>query len=89
MGAAYPELVPERDAIHQWLASEEESFARTLEQGAAARRGRRRSAKRAGTSWIDADDAFRLHDTYGFPFDLTPRCARRRGWRWTRRASTS
>ena len=33
MGAVYPELVPERDAIHQWLASEEESFGRTLEQG--------------------------------------------------------
>jgi alanyl-tRNA synthetase len=28
-------------------------------------------AKRSQTSWIDADDAFRLHDTYGFPYDLT------------------
>ena len=33
MGDAYPELVAERDAIHHWLASEEESFGRTLEQG--------------------------------------------------------
>ena len=30
-----------------------------------------RSAKQQGTSWIDAEDAFRLHDTYGFPYDLT------------------
>ncbi len=33
MGDAYPELRAERDAIHQWLAAEEESFGRTLEQG--------------------------------------------------------
>ena len=28
-------------------------------------------AKEQGTSWIDAADAFKLHDTYGFPYDLT------------------
>ena len=33
MGGAYPELAEQREAIEQWLASEEESFGRTLEQG--------------------------------------------------------
>ena len=71
MGPTYPELVSERNAIHQWLSSEEESFGRTLEQGTKLLADIVARAKEQSTSWIDADDAFRLHDTYGFPYDLT------------------
>ena len=71
MGPTYPELVSERNAIHQWLSSEEESFGRTLEQGTKLLADLVARAQEQGTSWIDADDAFRLHDTYGFPYDLT------------------
>src|SRR3954454_1260559 len=37
------------------------------------------SAKEQGTSWVDAADAFRLHDTYGFPYDLTKELLAERG----------
>ena len=47
MGGAYPELHEQREAIEKWLASEEESFGRTLEQGTrAARRADRRARAR-------------------------------------------
>ena len=71
MGDVYPDLRAERDAIQQWLEAEEESFGRTLEQGTGLLAELIERAKREGTSWIDAEDAFRLHDTYGFPYDLT------------------
>ncbi len=71
MGPVYPELGSERDAIHEWLAAEEESFGRTLEQGTRLLADLVTRAKQQETSWIDAEDAFRLHDTYGFPYDLT------------------
>ena len=71
MGDVYPELAAERGAIHQWLEAEEESFGRTLEQGTRLLSELVERAKQEGTSWIDAEDAFRLHDTYGFPYDLT------------------
>ena len=71
MGDVYPELGAERESIHRWLASEEESFGRTLEQGTRLLADLVERAKADGTSWIDARDAFQLHDTYGFPYDLT------------------
>ena len=71
MGDVYPELRAERDSIHRWLSSEEESFGRTLEQGTRLLAELVDRAKAGGTSWIEARDAFQLHDTYGFPYDLT------------------
>jgi len=71
MGSAYPELPAERASIHRWLDAEEESFGRTLEQGTRLLADLVDRAKAGGTSWIDARDAFQLHDTYGFPYDLT------------------
>jgi alanyl-tRNA synthetase len=71
MGDVYPELGTERESIHRWLSSEEESFGRTLEQGTRLLADLVQRARADGTSWIDARDAFQLHDTYGFPYDLT------------------
>jgi alanyl-tRNA synthetase len=71
MGDAYPELVAERDTIKRWVDDEEESFGRTLERGTELLERLVAESKEAGTSWIDAADAFKLHDTFGFPYDLT------------------
>ena len=71
MGEAYPELVAERETIARWVGDEEESFGRTLERGTELLERLVAEAKEAETSWIDAPAAFELHDTYGFPYDLT------------------
>jgi alanyl-tRNA synthetase len=71
MDGAYPELREQRDAIHKWLASEEESFGRTLEQGTKLLDDLIARARDAGEEGLGADDVFQLHDTYGFPIDLT------------------
>jgi alanyl-tRNA synthetase len=71
MGYAYRELVDQRDTILRWANAEEESFRRTLAQGERLLGDLVRRAKEQETSWIDAEDAFRLHDTYGFPYELT------------------
>jgi alanyl-tRNA synthetase len=71
MGEAYPELGAERETIARWVGDEEESFGRTLERGTELLERLIADAKGSETSWIDAADAFKLHDTYGFPYDLT------------------
>jgi alanyl-tRNA synthetase len=71
MGEAYPELGAERETIARWVGDEEEGFGRTLERGTKLLERLVAEAKEAKTSWIDAAAAFELHDTYGFPYDLT------------------
>jgi alanyl-tRNA synthetase len=71
MGETYPELVAERENIARWVNDEEESFGRTLVRGSELLERLVVEAREADTSWIDAADAFKLHDTYGFPYDLT------------------
>src|SRR4051812_43755510 len=71
MGDAYPELASERETIMRWVNDEEVAFGRTLERGTQLLEQLIAEAKEQGTSWIDAEDAFRLHDTYGFPYDVT------------------
>jgi alanyl-tRNA synthetase len=71
MGEAYAELVAERETIARWVGDEEESFGRTLERGSELLERLIAEAKESQTSWIEAADAFKLHDTYGFPYDLT------------------
>ncbi len=71
MGETYPELIAERETIARWVGDEEESFGRTLERGSELLERLVVEAKEAETSWIEAADAFKLHDTYGFPYDLT------------------
>src|SRR5205807_9746024 len=71
MGSEYPELHEQRDVVHKWLESEEQSFGRTLEQGTKLPDDVIARASDAGEEGISAQDAFLLHDTYGFPIDLT------------------
>jgi alanyl-tRNA synthetase len=70
-GGDYPELVDQRDTIMRWAGSEEEHFGRTLEQGQRMLGELIERAREEETSWVSAEDAFRLHDTYGFPFEMT------------------
>jgi alanyl-tRNA synthetase len=79
MGEDYPELVAERETIRRWVGDEEESFGRTLERGSELLERLVGEAEAAETSWIDAADAFKLHDTYGFPYDLTKELLAERG----------
>ncbi len=79
MGEAYPELTAERETIARWVGDEEESFGRTLERGMVLLERLVAEAKEAETSWIEAADAFELHDTYGFPYDLTKELLGERG----------
>ncbi len=79
MGGVYPELTTQRAAIEKWLASEEESFGRTLEQGTRLLEELIKRALAADEEGIAAADAFELHDTYGFPFDLTRELVAERG----------
>ncbi|HEX7225277.1 MAG TPA: alanine--tRNA ligase [Candidatus Limnocylindria bacterium] len=74
MGGAYPALVARRDEILDAVQAEEEKFARTLEAGST----RLEELVHAGGE-ISGADAFRLHDTFGFPIDLTIEMASERG----------
>jgi alanyl-tRNA synthetase len=71
MGGTYPELREQWQAIEKWLSAEEESFGRTLTQGLATLRAYIDRAREQGTSSVPAADVFRLHDTYGFPREMT------------------
>jgi alanyl-tRNA synthetase len=71
MGGAYPELAEQRDAVRKWLDAEEEGFGRTLEQGMKLLDELIARAVETGAEGISARDAFALHDTYGFPIELT------------------
>jgi len=71
LGGAWPELVAQRSLIEQVVAAEEESFSRTLRQGSALLEAAISSAREQGGTTLPGDTAFQLHDTYGFPFDLT------------------
>ncbi|HWY90452.1 MAG TPA: alanine--tRNA ligase [Solirubrobacteraceae bacterium] len=79
MAGAYPELLDQRDPIERWLASEEDAFGHTLEQGTGLLDELIARALDTGEQTIAAADAFALHDTYGFPFDLTRELAAERG----------
>ncbi|MFY9264950.1 MAG: alanine--tRNA ligase [Solirubrobacterales bacterium] len=71
MGEIYPDLHTHRDAVVEWATAEEASFGRTLDQGTQLLRELIDDAKLSKRPAIDAADAFKLHDTFGFPFDLT------------------
>src|SRR5919201_1387292 len=74
MGMGYPELEEHRTEIHRILSAEEERFGQTLARGM---RLFEDVAAKGGD--IAGEEAFRLHDTYGFPLELTEELARERG----------
>jgi alanyl-tRNA synthetase len=74
MQAGYPELEEHRDEIHRVLSAEEERFGKTLERGL-----RLFEEVAEKDEAISGEEAFRLHDTYGFPLELTRELARERG----------
>ncbi|MFD0588238.1 alanine--tRNA ligase [Paenibacillus sp. GCM10027627] len=71
MGVYYPEVVEKREFIERVIRTEEERFHVTLSDGLAMLSELAASATAAGSKQIAGSDAFRLYDTYGFPFDLT------------------
>ncbi len=71
LGAVVPQLEAERQTVLGWVAAEEEGFGRTLHRGSELLRRVIEDAKAAGAREVDAEEAFKLHDTYGFPFEVT------------------
>ncbi|HWC68352.1 MAG TPA: alanine--tRNA ligase [Acidimicrobiales bacterium] len=75
MGTAYPDVVKNRDFIVGVMTREEERFRQTLRTGVAILE----DELRAGVSTLPGRTAFTLHDTYGFPLELTQEIAGERG----------
>jgi alanyl-tRNA synthetase len=71
MGVAYPVLVKDRDLIISVLEREEAGFARTLRTGLSLLEGAQQEVAASGSTVFPGDVAFRLHDTHGFPIELT------------------
>ena len=79
MGPQYPELITDSARILSVSASEEEIFLQTLKSGTAIFDLAASAVKAAKSTQMSGDDVFKLHDTYGFPFDLTLEMAREVG----------
>jgi alanyl-tRNA synthetase len=75
MGDAYPELRAAQDKVGEVLKQEEERFFQTIANGMEILDG----ALAGGAKVVDGETAFRLHDTFGFPLDLTADVCRERG----------
>ena len=78
-GAAYPELIGRRDYITRIIRIEEERFAETIQQGSVILEGYLADVRLNGGDVLSGDAVFRLHDTYGFPLDLTREIAAEQG----------
>ena len=79
MGPQYPELIADSARILSVSTSEEESFLQTLKSGTAIFDLAASAVKATKSTQMSGDDVFKLHDTYGFPFDLTLEMAREVG----------
>jgi len=79
MSAAYPEVDQEFPRVSQLAKAEEESFLSTLEAGTTIVDLAVAKSKESGSSQLSGDTVFLLHDTYGFPLDLTLEIAQEAG----------
>jgi alanyl-tRNA synthetase len=80
MGVGYPELLPRADTLVRILEEEESAFSRTLQQGRQHFADVVDALKSKKSSQIGGADAFRLWDTFGFPFELTTELAEASGF---------
>ena len=71
MGPSYPELVADFDRIRRIAVAEETAFNRTLQSGSRLFDEVAAATKASGAGVLSGSDAFTLHDTYGFPIELT------------------
>ncbi|MGH3904905.1 MAG: alanine--tRNA ligase [Pseudonocardiaceae bacterium] len=79
MSPAYPELTTDAGRIDAIAVAEEASFLQTLKSGTAIFDLATGETRRAGSTVLSSDKAFQLHDTYGFPIDLTLEMAAEQG----------
>jgi alanyl-tRNA synthetase len=79
MSAAYPEVTTDYDRISQAAYAEEETFLRTLASGSSVLDLAVAKTKTAQKSELAGDTAFLLHDTYGFPIEITLEMAEEAG----------
>jgi alanyl-tRNA synthetase len=79
MGAAYPELAANEKRVMDVLKQEEDRFFATIENGMAILEGELAVMEKAGAKVFNGETAFKLHDTFGFPLDLTADVCRERG----------
>ncbi len=75
MGDVYPEIAERKDFVREVAGREEERFSTTLKQGLSMLETEIHSARSAMQAKLPGDVAFKLHDTFGFPIDLTTEIA--------------
>jgi alanyl-tRNA synthetase len=79
MAPSYPELATDFERIATYAYAEEEAFLHTLRSGTAIFDTAVAEIRQTGGSQLSGDQAFRLHDTYGFPIELTLEMAAEQG----------
>ena len=78
-GDAYPNLKDKQEYIKKVISLEEERFYATVDQGMNILEGYMQDARKNGSSTLSGEMAFKLHDTLGFPLDLTREIASENG----------
>lgn len=86
---AYPELDEKSDYIEKVIGIEEDRFMDTVDQGLQILADFMEDVKRSGGDTLDGSMVFRLHDTYGFPYELTEEIASENGLNVDRRGFES
>ena len=76
----YPELKEKQSMILEVLANEEDKFNRTIDEGMNILNDMAKAASEKGEKKLSGEDAFKLYDTYGFPYDLTEEILGDRGF---------
>jgi alanyl-tRNA synthetase len=79
MGGQYPEVAERRENLARLVRAEEENFRETLDRGMGILRDKVAAARSSGKKTLDGRDAFLLHDTYGFPVEITEEMLREEG----------